>query len=208
MKHQPDAHGRAVLIGKDGLQKQRVVIARVAVAAEHGVSQAVDHRYAVYQLVALHHMGWCPTTRSAPMSTAWAATVFCWEVGSRSYSVPACMLCTISWQPTSRRASICARRFFLRAGGQAERRTREADHHAVMRPHRYMVRVKIGHARVRQRGLGIRVAFRTIVQGVVVAQSRQFHPAHGKMVAKSAGPLKLKVFFTRSGVRRSERPPD
>ena len=40
-----------------------------------------------------------------------------------------------------------------------------------------MVRVKIGHARVLQRGLGIGVAFRTIVQGVVVAQARQFHPA-------------------------------
>ena len=60
MKHQPDAHGRAVLIGKDGLQKQRVIIARVAVAAEHGVAQAVDYRYAVYQLVALHHMGVVP----------------------------------------------------------------------------------------------------------------------------------------------------
>ena len=28
---------------------------------------------------------------------------------------------------------------FLRAGGEAERRAREADHHAVVRPHGHMV---------------------------------------------------------------------
>ena len=195
MKHQPDAHGRAVLIGKDGLQKQRVVIARVAVAAEHGVSQAVDHRYAVYQLVALHHMGVVPhhevrahvhgVGRHGFLLGGGLALIF----GARMHAVYDQLAAHLA-QGVHLRAQV-----FLRAGGQAERRTREADHHAVMRPHRYMVRVKIGHACVLQRGLGIGVAFRTIVQGVVVAQSRQFHPAQRQNGGKIRRSFKIKGLF-------------
>ena len=58
-----------------------------------------------------------------------------------------------------------------------------------------MVGIEIGHARRLQRGLGIGIALRAVVHGVVVAQARQLHPAQGQDGGKIRRALEVEGFF-------------